>query len=197
MNRLRITGGFLRGRYIALMKGGSARYSSSKIREAIFDLIGSVEGCTLLDLFTGSGSFTIEALSRGAAAVTCVESEVPMVRILEENLRTLSLNKYCHVLNMDVRYAIPFLRRRACMYDVIFMDPPYERGWISSTIALLETEKIYHKDTIFILEHSRREVIDPSALDGWNEVTRKRYGDTCLTLIEAHETNDTMERSLT
>jgi 16S rRNA (guanine966-N2)-methyltransferase len=190
MNKLRITGGSLKGRNIAVMKDGSARYTSSKVREAIFDILGDVEGCKILDLFTGSGSFTIEALSRGAEGATCVENDGAMVRILEQNLLNLSLNIYCHVLEMDVRYAIPFLYGRASMYDIIFMDPPYERGWISGTMSALKINRIYHRDTTFILEHSKREVIDAPTLEAWETVTRRNYGDTDLTLLRMPEVSD-------
>lgn len=119
-----ITGGYLKGKNIAILNNGTARYTSSKVREAVFDLIGEVKDSKVLDLFAGSGSFAIEALSRGAAFATCVEKDRGLVRALKENLGHLFLNKYCHVLNMDVRYAIPFLYKRGYTYDIIFMDPP-------------------------------------------------------------------------
>ena len=67
MNKIRITGGNLKGRTIDVAEGKDARYTSSKVREALFNIIGDVEGKNILDLFAGAGSFSIEALSRGAA----------------------------------------------------------------------------------------------------------------------------------
>lgn len=184
---MRITGGYLKGKNIAILNDGVARYTSSKIREAVFDLIGDVKDSKVLDLFAGSGSFAIEALSRGAIFATCVEKEKGMTVVLKKNLEHLSLNKYCHVLNMDVRYAIRFLYKKAYSYDIIFMDPPYERGYIFKTMALLKNNIIYDRNTIFILEYSKREALDLSDLDGWDEVVTKRYGDTNIKIVRISE----------
>ena len=186
MIRIKITGGNLKGRTIIVPENDVARYTSSKVREAIFAMTGDVTGLRTLDLFAGSGSFTIEALSRGAAAA-CVEKDKQMVNALKTNLSTLSLEKNCLVLNMDVRYAIPFLYKRALNYDIIFMDPPYEQDFISETMALLQKYVIYHKDTVFILECSKRESPLVSLTDGWNERTTRRYGDTMISFISMAE----------
>ena len=101
------------------------------MREAIFDLVGPVEGYRVLDLFAGTGSFTVEALSRGAAKVTAVEQDRRTTALLKENLKALSADKDCLVLNMDVRYAVPMLGRQEKVFDLIFADPPYEMGYVA------------------------------------------------------------------
>jgi len=183
MIRIKITGGNLKGRTITVPENDVARYTSSKVREAIFAMTGDVTGLKTLDLFAGSGAFTIEALSRGAAATTCVEKDKQMVSTIKSNLSTLSLEKDCLVLNMDVRYAIPFLYKRLSNYDIIFMDPPYEKDFIPETMALLQKYVIYHKDTVFILECSKREFPSVSLTEDWNEQTTRRYGDTMISFI--------------
>lgn len=184
MIRIKITGGNLKGRAITVPENDVARYTSSKVREAIFAMTGDVTGLRTLDLFAGSGSFTIESLSRGAATATCVEKDKQMVNTLKTNLPTLSLEKNCFVLNMDVRYAIPFLYKRALNYDIIFMDPPYEQEFIPETMALLQKYVIYHKDTVFILEYSKRESPLVSLTDGWNKRATRRYGDTVISILD-------------
>ncbi len=194
MVRIKITGGNLKGRAITVPENKVARYTSSKVREAIFAIIGDVTGLRILDLFAGSGSFTIEALSRGAVAATCVEKDKRMSDTLNKNLSALSLDKDCLVLNMDVRYAMPFLYKRASNYDIIFMDPPYEQDFIPETMALLQKNVIYHKDTMFILEYSKRESLLASLKDGWNERTNRRYGDTIISFISVADRGE--ERQL-
>jgi 16S rRNA (guanine966-N2)-methyltransferase len=184
MNKLRITGGYLKGRNIALMKNGSARYTSSKVREAIFNLIGDIKGCKILDLFAGSGSFTVEAVSRGAAFATSVEMDVDMAAVLQKNLSGLSIDKDCLVLNMDVRYAIPFLCKRAYKYDIIFMDPPYKKGPIEETMLLLKNNILYDNDTFFILEYSGRDDIGLAFWNGLHEMTTRKYGDTRISIFK-------------
>ncbi len=75
MAGIRITGGTHKGRRIGISRDGRTRYTSAKVRQAVFNLVGDVAGLDVLDLFAGAGSFTLEALSRGAASVTAVEKE--------------------------------------------------------------------------------------------------------------------------
>jgi len=182
---LRITGGFLKGRSIILLEKSGVRYTSAKVREAIFNILGDMEGKKVLDLFAGSGSFTIEALSRGASSATSVEIDREMAKILERNLTSLDLKNSCHVLAMDVVYAVPFLAKKAISYDIIFMDPPYEKGHVGEAMKLLTTNKIYHDDTFIVIEHSKREIPVFSDLKGWHQVNSKGYGDTLITLFQA------------
>jgi 16S rRNA (guanine(966)-N(2))-methyltransferase RsmD len=184
MSTLRITGGVFKGRNITLLEKSGVRYTSSKVREAIFNIVGDVEGKKVLDLFAGSGSFTIEALSRGASSSTSVELDGKMVKILEKNLTSLNLNRYCEVLNMDVIYAVPFLSKKAFFYDIIFMDPPYERGHVGETMRLLETNRIYDVDTLIVIEHSKREMLELSNLQSWYQINSKGYGDTVITILQ-------------
>ena len=146
-------------------------------------MIGSVEGMSVLELFAGSGSFSIEALSRGAAAATLVESNKKMVELIEKNLASAALNKYCQVLHMDVRYAIPFLYGRNNAYDMIFMDPPYERGYVADVMTTLKTNPLYAADTVLIAEYSRREADTLSLFGDQTDARTKKYGDTVITVL--------------
>jgi len=184
MQKLRITGGYLKGRSIMTVREGPARYTSSKVRGAIFNLIGDVEGKRILDLYAGSGSFSVEALSRGAADTTCVENSGKMVKLLQENMASLSINNHCQVLSMDVRYAIPFLHGKKSFYDIIFMDPPYGKGYIEETMRLLQSYEIHTRDAMILLEYSKRESLNPLYKDGWTGVTTRRYGDTVVAILE-------------
>jgi 16S rRNA (guanine966-N2)-methyltransferase len=188
MNKLRITGGSLRNRAISVAPGNDARYTSSRVREALFNIIGDVEGKDILDLFAGSGSFSIEALSRGAASATCVENDAKRVNILQDNLEALSLNSYCQVLDMDVRYAVTFLCGKGALYDIIFMDPPYEKGYLTETMTLLEKNVIYRRDAMIIMEYSKREIIAFPDFQKAVPVKTKRYGDTTITTLTIEST---------
>jgi 16S rRNA (guanine(966)-N(2))-methyltransferase RsmD len=186
MKGIRITGGRFKGRTIAATRGGPARFTSGKVREAIFDIAGPMEGLRILDLFAGTGSFTVEALSRGAASVTAVEQDRRTVALLKENLETLSIDKDCLVLNMDVRYAVPMLHRQGKVFDLLFADPPYEMGYVAATFGLLANNPLFNADSVLVFEHSKREDLDSLPEDvltrGYVSRTR-RYGDTVLSII--------------
>lgn len=186
MKGIRITGGRFKGRTIAGTKGGPARFTSGKVREAIFDIAGPMEGLRVLDLFAGTGSFTVEALSRGAASVTAVEQDRRTVALLRGNLEALSIDKDCLVLNMDVRYAVPMLHRQGKVFDLLFADPPYEMGYVAATFGLLTNNLLCDADSVVVLEHSKREEMDGLPDDvlarGYTLRTR-RYGDTVLSIV--------------
>jgi 16S rRNA (guanine966-N2)-methyltransferase len=182
MRGIRITGGKLKGRSIGAPKRGPARFTSAKVREAIFDIIGGAEGLSVLDLFAGAGSLSAEALSRGAASVMAVEIDKHAAALISRNLRILGGNTDCLVLNMDVRYAVPMLHRQGKRFDLIFADPPYEMGYVSSTMNLLKKNPLWREGATIILEYSKREEWDCRAVDcGGQEV--RRYGDTNLAIL--------------
>ncbi|MCX8021149.1 MAG: 16S rRNA (guanine(966)-N(2))-methyltransferase RsmD [Syntrophorhabdaceae bacterium] len=181
---MKVTGGILKGRNITPGKGKTARYTSSMVRKAIFDIIGDIQGLSVLDIFAGSGTFTIEALSRGASFCTSVEKDGGMAKTLRKNLIALSIERDCLLLTMDARDAIPFLYKRGYKYDIIFMDPPYGQGLIKETMFLFKNYRIYGKDTIFVLEYSKRDPLDFMDDRCFIEKKTRQYGDTRITILK-------------
>ena len=182
MGGLRVTGGSLKGRSFAPSPDARTRYTSSKVRAAVFDLVGDVSGCLVLDLFAGSGSFTIEALSRGASRAVCVEKDARTAAVLRANLGRLGLDKHCLVYNSDVRYALRMLAKRERPFGLVFMDPPYEMGYLTATLPWLMKGSLCDADTLVIVEHSKREAI-PDSVEREYEVRQRRYGDTLVSLV--------------
>jgi 16S rRNA (guanine966-N2)-methyltransferase len=183
VSSLRITGGTLKGRKIGLPSHGPGRYTAAKVREAVFSLIGVAEGLTMLDLFAGSGSVAIEALSRGAESAALVEQDRTTFRVMEKNLNDLLLLPQVRMLNMDARRAIPFLHERHYTYDMIFLDPPYGIGLLSESMGILSQYPLDGPETVFILEHSKRDGLSPGQFAGFTRTSEKRYGDTLITLL--------------
>jgi 16S rRNA (guanine966-N2)-methyltransferase len=118
---MRIVAGSRKGATIYAPKGRDTRPTSDRVREAAFAIVGSVEGANVLDLFAGSGALGLEALSRGAASATFVESDPAAVKVIERNLEKLGLE--ARIVRSD---AGRHLARTDERYDVVFVDPPYE-----------------------------------------------------------------------
>jgi 16S rRNA (guanine966-N2)-methyltransferase len=118
---MRIVAGSHKGARIYAPKGRDTRPTSDRVREAIFAILGSVEGARALDLFAGSGALGLEALSRGATSAVFVESDPTAVKTIERNLEKLALEG--RIVRTD---ATRYLARTAERYDVVFVDPPYE-----------------------------------------------------------------------
>jgi 16S rRNA (guanine966-N2)-methyltransferase len=118
---MRIIAGSHRGRRIDAPKGLDTRPTSDRVRESAFNLIGPVDGVSVLDLYAGSGAMGLEALSRGAESCVFVESDRNACRQIERNLDALGLRGT--VLCQDAIRALAAERRR---YDLVLVDPPYE-----------------------------------------------------------------------
>jgi 16S rRNA (guanine966-N2)-methyltransferase len=175
---VRVISGSCRGRLLRAPAGTVTRPTSDRVREAIFDVLGSlvdIDEMAVADLFAGSGAMGIEAISRGAASVVFVESASEALRCIRGNLATLGLEDRARVLREDVARFLD----RPHAFDLALVDPPYEYdGWeglltkLGATLAVLE---------------SRRPVQVPA---GWQVIKNKRYGGTLVTVVRslgAHE----------
>jgi len=166
---MRVVAGTARGRQLRSPRGRAIRPTSDRAREGIFNSLGSLtdlEGATVLDLFAGTGALGIEALSRGAAAVTCVDDDRAAVALIEANLAATGLTGGS-VVRAD---AVQFLRN-APTVDVAFADPPYAfDGWQALLAAL--------QAGIAVLESDHPVEVG----DEWRVLRVKRYGGTVVTL---------------
>jgi 16S rRNA (guanine(966)-N(2))-methyltransferase RsmD len=171
---VRIIAGSHRGQRIAAPKGRETRPTSDRVRENAFNLIGPVDGAAVLDLFAGSGALGLEALSRGAASATFVESDRDAVRTINENLDKLKLRGT--VLQQD---AVRTLSREGRVYDVILCDPPY--GYDHDRL-LPHLARVLAPDGVLVYESAGR--ADPPEVPDLDVRTSRKYGSARLTLFE-------------
>jgi len=180
---MRIISGTSKGRKLVTPKRYSLRPTSDRVKESLFNILGSeVEGKVVLDLFAGTGNLGIEALSRGAKRVIFVEKGRQALRLIQTNLNQFGLADRSEILPKDVNRAIGILKQRGECFDLILMDPPYEKGLIQRTLMKLNTDPIYHTDSILVIEHNRREPL-PRILEGWNLIRQQKIGDTLLSFL--------------
>ncbi|HXH87012.1 MAG TPA: 16S rRNA (guanine(966)-N(2))-methyltransferase RsmD [Gaiellaceae bacterium] len=173
---MRIIAGEKRGAAIAAPPGLSTRPTGDRVREAAFNLIGPVDEATVLDLFAGSGALGLEALSRGAASATFVESDRAACRVISDNLAKLRLTG-ARVVCAD---AVWTLWQDTRTYDLVLVDPPYEQ-WEALQPKLAEPlARVLAPDGLLVVETgSRIQPELPLALR-----TSRRYGSARLTLFE-------------
>ncbi|MBW2561542.1 MAG: RsmD family RNA methyltransferase, partial [Deltaproteobacteria bacterium] len=125
---MRITGGSARGRKIYTPKSDKIRMTADRIRESLFDILSSMEGALFLDIYAGTGSVGIEALSRGSAGAVFIERELLHAGVLKKNLMLCGFEEACEVLITSAERGIHLLSGRKRKFDVVFADPPYNRG---------------------------------------------------------------------
>ena len=168
---MRVVGGELGGRrLLSPPRGHQVRPTPDRVREALFSILGDVEGLSVLDLFCGTGALGIEALSRGAARATFVDSQIGPA---QRNVVALELEARTELVRSD---ALAFLRRPGPGYDLILCDPPYRLARrVGPELDQLLPGRLAAGGRIAV-ESSARE---PVELAGEPERER-RYGDTLL-----------------
>ena len=178
---MRIVGGRWRGRRLASVGAGDAaahlRPTSDRVREAVFNLLVNSQGINLsglavLDAFAGTGALGFEALSRGAAAATFLDTGRKAQTLLRENARLLDAD--ATIQSRDATRPGP-----GAPHDLIFLDPPYGKGLGERALAALTEGGWAAADAVAVLEEGA--AIRPPA--GWQVLDARRYGDTQVTLL--------------
>lgn len=175
---MRIIAGEKKGFKLYTLPGEKVRPTTDFIKEAIFSVLFDCEGMKVLDLYSGSGSLGLEALSRGAESLDLVDISEKAVRVMRRNIDKLDFfdNAKAHRSKAET-----FVRANEKKYDLIFADPPYDRNMVNKTIAAIVENRSLNKDGLLIIEHSSAEKID----DKWMEhlYKQKKYGKTKVTFL--------------
>jgi 16S rRNA (guanine966-N2)-methyltransferase len=175
---MRITGGEFRSRALKSPKGSLTRPTSDRVREALFSILGERAAAEkILDLYAGTGSLGIEALSRGAASVVFVERSKEAVAALQANVEALGLRERARILPSSVERAASRLERER--FDLVFADPPYAdvNGLAKEALEALFVPLLQHAGML-LLEHASRD--PPPAIAGLELEDTRTYGDTTL-----------------
>ena len=174
MPPLRITGGALRGRRVPVPQG-EVRPTSERARQAYFNIVGDrIDGARFLDLFAGSGVFSLEALSRGAESAVAVERNRRQCAAIEQIARHLGVN--VKALAGDAIAAIP-----RTTFDLIYADPPYDYDAYDELLAALAGASL-GDDALVAIEHCRRAT--PFREPALREVRRAEYGEVSITFFQ-------------
>lgn len=151
---MKITGGEACGRVIEMPAHPGVRPTGSKMREALFNILGKlVENAHFLDLFAGSGLIGFEALSRGAAFLTAVEKNSPCADVIRANAEKLGYEKKTKIIQTDFRRAIASLN--ADQFNIVFADPPYMSEHSKLVVKLVAQQKLLKAKGLLIVEHDK------------------------------------------
>lgn len=185
---MRITGGRAKGRHLASFKGLDIRPTSDKVREAIFNLIGQdLQAMTVLDLFAGTGSLGIEALSRGASWALFIDFSDKAVRLIRKNLSLCGLEPLGLVRKGDLSQG-DLLKQvgRKNKFDLVFLDPPYRKGLIPPLLHDLVSQGILSSPSLVVAETSEKEIL-PTEEVKMVLIRERTYGETKIHLFHYEE----------
>lgn len=176
---MRVIAGVYRGRRLVAPPGRDTRPTSDRVREALFSILGPIDGARVLDLFAGSGALGIEALSRGAASADFVERAPAALKALSTNLEAVGVEARVHA--RDARAYLRDARAAGETYDLAFLDPPYRDA--AGLSPALELAPLLAAGGRAVSESDRRAPLDLPELE---VVDERRYGDT---LIRIHRSS--------
>jgi len=181
---LRVIAGTCKGRKLHPVGSLSIRPTADHVRESLFNiLVGEMENARVLDLFAGTGGLGIEALSRGARSCLFVDRSRQAIGLIRRNISLCGLADHATVLQKDITRGLDFLKSEKTRFDVVFADPPYERGHALSTLRSLDTIQCMNAGGIVVLEHGAGEVV-PEGLTHFKRSDRRRYGKTLVSFYD-------------
>ncbi len=176
---MRVIAGSAKGRKLVAPRGSETRPALAKVKEAIFSILGPIEGNQVLDLFAGTGSIGIEALSRDAKHVTFVENGGAALKALHRNIELCRFQGSATTLSSPVDRTLKRLAQKKQKFDLIFVDPPYDQGLVQSTLEPLD-KVLADKGTVVVETSQREGIQETEAL----QITDQRsYGQTRITFL--------------
>lgn len=180
---MRIISGSRRGHKLLEFTGQDVRPTTDRVKESIFNIIQSfIPGATVLDMFCGSGALSFEAISRGAEFAVCTDIDPKSIDIIRKNAVSLGFEDRCEILN---RSCFDYIERCSRKFDVIFLDPPYNRGFIEPALTRISEGDLLSADGIAVLESDNTDF--HGEISGLTVYRQRRYGRTFITVYKKDE----------
>ncbi len=178
---MRIIAGKYKGKILNTFKIDTTRPTSDMVREALFNILYSVQNKTFLDLFGGTGAVGLEAVSRGAKSVTIVDNNKTAIDLINKNV------KLCGLVNVNIVFsnylnALSKLEKENEIFDIVFIDPPYATDYAEKSLEKLKNSTMINKESIIVWEHDKTKL--NNNIDGFEVVGTKRYGIKYLTILK-------------
>lgn len=186
---MRIISGDLKGKKLFSLQGNLTRPTADRVRESIFNIFASkISNADVLDLFAGTGAFGIEALSRGATSAVLIDLSLDAIKIIQRNITSCKMENRTNIIKWDIVKNLNCLYAKKPVYDLVFMDPPYNQNAIKPALENLAKSRSLKKDASVIIEHSRLETI-PGDLRDFNLTDHRKYGKTYVSFLTYQYSN--------
>lgn len=159
------------------------RPALAQVREAIFSSLGNITDFEFVDLFAGTGSLGLEALSRGAKFCTFVDAHPESLKLLRQNIENCGFADRSSVAKLKLPVDLKRLRLKK-VPDVLFCDPPYEKNLLNPCLQAIRKQNLVDAQTWLILEHTKREM---PILDGFELFKEKKFGQTFISYLRLQQ----------
>jgi 16S rRNA (guanine(966)-N(2))-methyltransferase RsmD len=177
---MRIITGSAKGTKLKTPRGMETRPTADRVKESIFNIMGNIViDAVVLDLFAGTGNLGLEALSRGADCAVFIDKSANSIEIIRENALHTKLIDKTEIYKNDVFKGLAKLEQSQREFDLIFCDPPYNKGFINMILAKIDDSNLLTSDGIIMMEHSQHETVKKE----WKTLNLRRmekYGETLV-----------------
>ncbi len=184
MTGLRVISGELKGKKLFSVKGLKTRPTSGRLRESIFNILSDcVVDSVVLDLFAGTGAMGIEALSRGASFAIFIDNDKEAVSTISKNIEACGLKDRVRVKKYDLSKNIIKFANKLPAFNLVFMDPPYNRNLIIPALIYLSKSRILENKASIVIEHDLHETLFQNVSD-YKITDQRRYGKTVVSFLK-------------
>jgi 16S rRNA (guanine966-N2)-methyltransferase len=155
---LRVIGGIYRGRMLQSLPGDSTRPPLARVRAAVANIVNDyIPGASILDAFSGTGSYSIELLSRGASSATCIDKNPKAVGVIKKNVSSLKIQDKVKILTGDALRILPTLENKGLKYSIVLIAPPYFTELDQKTMEIVGRSNLVSPNGILVLQQHRKE----------------------------------------
>ncbi|ARK25672.1 16S rRNA (guanine(966)-N(2))-methyltransferase RsmD [Sporosarcina sp. P37] len=181
---MRVISGSRKGTPLKSLPGTSTRPTSDKVKESLFNKIGPYfDGGTVVELFGGSGSIAIEALSRGMEQAIVFEKNPKACAVIKANAEKCRMQELLHIEKRDARQAAMVLKQKNIRIDLLFVDPPYAAVEYYDVIKEVIMQELLADDATIVCEHDKNTAL-PEQYDTYIQINSAVYGSTAITIYE-------------
>ena len=192
---MRIISGIRRGHKLFEFEGDDVRPTTDRVKESVFnppkesvansmpsfEIPTFIPDAVCLDMFAGSGALSFEAISRGAKKAVCLDKDKRSIDIIKKNANSLDFSDYCEIINTS---CFDYMERAKEKFDVIFLDPPYNKNFIEPVLEGIVKNNLLNEDGIVVLESDGTDFHDD--FDGLEMYRQRKYGRTYITVYKKH-----------
>ena len=187
---LRIIGGELRGKKLYTIPGTLIRPTADRLRESIFNILSyMVNEAVVLDLFAGTGALGIEALSRGADSAVFIDNNKKALSVVERNIQSCAVDNRSQIIRWNIVKNLNCIKSVDSKFNLVFMDPPYNKGMIKPTLINLHDSGSLGKDACIVIEHTPFDPV-PEDCKRFELTDQRKYGKTLISFIKERGRNN-------
>lgn len=179
---MRIVAGEFKGRKLEMPENYDIRPTSEKVKEAIFSMIaGNIPDAVCVDLFSGTGSIGLEAISRGATKCYFCDNSKTSLEITKRNIGKCKAEDRAMVISGDFEKGLSMISDRESKVDIIFLDPPYKEGLYERCFEMISNLNCLADDGIIVAEHHSKDLFAEN-ISGFEKLKEKKYGSIGITI---------------